>query len=102
MINDLGNGDSETSGTAEALTDNIVSFIANDLLNICILSNITFSLFTYIILLSNVNVLIVLINIKLIIQIVISSCGILMSKKFFSGRHVSKLQRITWMALYFP
>lgn len=49
MINDLGNGDSETSATAAASTDNIVSFIANDLLNICTLSNITFPVFTYII-----------------------------------------------------
>lgn len=42
MINDLGNGDSETSVSADAPTDNIVSFIANDLLNICTLSNIFF------------------------------------------------------------
>lgn len=44
MINNLSNGDSETSATADAPTDNIVSFIANDLLNIFTQSNITFSL----------------------------------------------------------
>lgn len=43
MINDLGNGDSETSATADAPTDNIVSFIANDLLNIfCTLATLFF------------------------------------------------------------
>lgn len=44
MINDTGKGDSEMSSPADAPTDNIVSFIANDLLNICTLSNSYFSL----------------------------------------------------------
>lgn len=43
MINDLSNSDSETSATADAPADNIVSFIANDLLNICSVHCPTFS-----------------------------------------------------------